>query len=59
MGKANDAGSDVHADKSATTWDIRPLQARAPYAIHFQQPGSPVRYEPGHEDELTLLGQPF
>jgi hypothetical protein len=27
-------------------------------AIHFQEPGSPVRYVPGHEHELILLGWP-
>jgi hypothetical protein len=43
----------------AYTWaGLRAWQAGAPHAIHFQEPGSPVRYEPGHEQELILLGRP-
>jgi hypothetical protein len=51
--------ADPPEDLVAYTWaGLRAWQAGAPYAIHFQEPGSPVRYEPGHEDELTLLGRP-
>ena len=43
-------------DLVAYTWaGLRAWQAGAPYAIHWQHPGSPVHYEPGHEHELTLL----
>ncbi len=32
----------------AYTWaGLRAWQAGAPYAIHFQEPGRPIRYEPG------------
>lgn len=45
-------------DLVAYTWaGLRAWQSGAPHAIHFQEPGSPVRCEPGHERELTLLGR--
>jgi 8-oxo-dGTP pyrophosphatase MutT (NUDIX family) len=51
--------ADPPEDLVAYTWaGLRAWQAGAPYAIHFQEPGSPVRYEPGHEDDLSLLGRP-
>jgi 8-oxo-dGTP diphosphatase len=51
--------ADPPEDLVAYTWaGLCAWQAGAPYAIHFQEPGSPVRYKPGHEDELTLLGRP-
>ena len=37
-------------DLVAYTW--------APHAIQFQEPDSPVCYEPGYESELTLAGLP-
>ena len=44
-------------DLVAYTWaGLRAWRSGAPHAIHFQEPGSPVRYEPGYESELTLLG---
>jgi 8-oxo-dGTP pyrophosphatase MutT (NUDIX family) len=43
-------------DLVAYTWaGLCAWQAGAPHAIHFQEPGSPVRYEPGYEGELSLL----
>ena len=46
-------------DLVAYTWaGLRAWRSGAPYAIHFQEPGSPVRYEPDHESGLTLLGLP-
>jgi hypothetical protein len=50
---------DPPDDLVAYTWaGLRAWRAGAPHAIHFQQPGSPVRYHPGHEHELTLLERP-
>ena len=44
-------------DLVAYTWaGLRAWQSGASHAIHFQEPGSPVRYEPSYENELTLLG---
>jgi 8-oxo-dGTP pyrophosphatase MutT (NUDIX family) len=46
-------------DLVAYSWaGLRAWQARAPFAIHFQTPGSPVHFDPGHEDELVLLSSP-
>jgi 8-oxo-dGTP pyrophosphatase MutT (NUDIX family) len=46
-------------DLVAYTWaGLRAWQASAPFAIHFQEPDSPVRYAPARESELTLLGAP-
>jgi 8-oxo-dGTP pyrophosphatase MutT (NUDIX family) len=46
-------------DLVAYTWaGLRAYQAGAPFAIHFQRDGSPVRYKPGYEGELTLLARP-
>jgi 8-oxo-dGTP pyrophosphatase MutT (NUDIX family) len=46
-------------DLVAYTWaGLRAWKAGAPHAIHFQQPDSPVRYDPGYEHELTLLERP-
>jgi 8-oxo-dGTP pyrophosphatase MutT (NUDIX family) len=43
-------------DVVAYSWaGLRAWQAGATYAIHWQHPGSPVHYDPCHEDELTLL----
>ena len=51
--------ADPPEDLVAYTWaGLRAWQAGAPHAIHFQEPGSPVHYEPGHEHELTLLERP-
>ena len=51
--------ADSPEDLVAYTWaGLRAWQAGAPHAIHFQEPDSPVRYEPGHEHELILLGRP-
>jgi 8-oxo-dGTP diphosphatase len=45
-------------DLVAYTWaGISAWRAGAPCAIHFQRPGSPVHYKPGHERDLTLLSQ--
>ena len=47
-------------DLVAYTWaGLRAWQSGAPHAIHFQEPGSPVHYDPGHEGELTLLELPM
>jgi 8-oxo-dGTP pyrophosphatase MutT (NUDIX family) len=44
------------ADLVAYTWaGLTAWRAGAPWAIHWQQPGSPVHYEAGREAELTLL----
>ena len=48
-----------HGDLVAYTWaGLRAWQSGAPHAIHFQEPGSPVHYDPGHECDLTLLQLP-
>jgi 8-oxo-dGTP pyrophosphatase MutT (NUDIX family) len=44
------------ADLVAYTWaGLAAWRAGAPWAIHWQQPGSPVHYDPAREAELTLL----
>jgi 8-oxo-dGTP pyrophosphatase MutT (NUDIX family) len=44
------------ADLVAYTWaGLAAWRAGAPWAIHWQQPGSPVHYDPARETELTLL----
>lgn len=51
--------ADPPGDLVAYTWaGLRAWQSGAPHAIHFQEAGSPVRYAPGYESELTLLGRP-
>lgn len=46
-------------DLVAYTWaGLRAWRSGAPHAIYFQEPGSPVHYDPAHEHELTLLGLP-
>jgi 8-oxo-dGTP pyrophosphatase MutT (NUDIX family) len=43
-------------DLVAYTWaGLRAWRAGASHALHWQEPGSPVHYEPGREHELTLL----
>ena len=47
------------ADLVAYTWaGLTAWRAGAPWAIHWQRPGSPVHYDPGYEAELTLLRSP-
>lgn len=44
------------ADLVAYTWaGLAAWRAGAPWAIHWQEPGSPVHYDPGRETELSLL----
>ena len=47
------------ADLVAYTWaGLAAWRAGAPWAIHWQQQGSPVHYDPGYDKELTLLRSP-
>jgi 8-oxo-dGTP pyrophosphatase MutT (NUDIX family) len=44
------------ADLVAYTWaGLTAWRAGAPWAVHWQQPESPVHYDPAREAELTLL----
>ncbi len=48
--------ADPPGDLVAYTWaGLHAWRSGAPHAIHFQEPGSPVHYDPGYEGELTLL----
>ncbi len=50
--------ADPPDDLVAYTWaGLRAWMAGAPHAVHWQDPGSPVHYEPGREHELTLLAR--
>jgi 8-oxo-dGTP pyrophosphatase MutT (NUDIX family) len=43
-------------DIVAYSWaGLRAWQSGAQFAVHWQEPRSPVRYDPGYEYELTLL----
>jgi 8-oxo-dGTP pyrophosphatase MutT (NUDIX family) len=43
-------------DMVAYTWaGLRAWQSGARFAVHWQEPGSPVHYDPGYEYELTLV----
>ena len=43
-------------DMVAYTWaGLRAWRSGAQFAVHWQEPGSPVHYDPRHEHELTLL----
>lgn len=51
--------ADPPGDLVAYTWaGLHAWQSGAPHAIHFQEPGSPVHYDPSYEGELTLLKLP-
>ena len=44
------------ADLVAYTWaDLAAWRAGEPWAVHWQQPGSPVHYDRARAAELTLL----
>lgn len=43
-------------DMVAYTWaGLTAWRSGAQFAVHWQEPGSPVHYDPGYEHELTLL----
>ena len=43
-------------DMVAYTWaGLTAWRSGAQFAVHWQDPGSPVHYDPGYEHELTLL----
>jgi hypothetical protein len=44
------------SDMVAYTWaGLTAWRSGAQFAVHWQEPGSPVHYDPGYEHELTLL----